>query len=292
MDNIIKCLERLNIKESEKVARTIYTNFRSDINKYFCGTPKIMVGGSNKTEFIANRVIFNFYRTDYGDIAHYHLYQNDDENKLPECLFIIVDKKERIAILENITYNDQCFNNDDKKVFNPSGGLLLSIAINFINKLHTHYKFKHIQLLDDSEKYCNGNTINLSLMYTLMCGHTWYGKRGFIPKVKNKYEVDEHLLKRYNANTKIMQTVKVKHVINLKKYLIDSYNKVKPKKVKLDEILLMYERNKNNLLSKFISEYLQDFQKMCDMFSLFYEDLSDDIGLYDFNGKPFIRFYK
>ncbi len=77
-------------------------------------------------------------------------------------------------------------------------------------------------------------------------------------------------------------------------YLIYSYNEIKPKNITIDIIMKMYDKHKNNKLSVFLLEYLDNdtnFKKTCKMFNLFYVQLAHDIGVYDFNGKSFIYIF-
>ncbi len=292
MNQIIDGLELLNIKNSVNVARELYTDFfHLGIYNYFKKKPVQMGGGDGYVKFGVENTHFKFYKVDRGDSVIYSLHQNDDDLKMPECIVIIVDKIEKIAILHNISYFDECFSKDNKKYFKSCKTLLLKIAIKFVNELRRHYKINSFQLKDNSKKYCNGTSINFALMHTFLYGDTWYGKRGFRPRNNKKYEVDEYLVDRYEQNIKIINTLKTKDTKNLKKYLKESYKKISPKNISFNKIKKIYYDNCDNSLSEFFKAYLKDFDKTCTMFDMFMERLAEDNKIFNFDGKSFIFIY-
>jgi hypothetical protein len=256
MEAIINVFDMMNIKDSVKNAMRIEKKYGYKIRRYFTNDDIMIGGGDNFTKFEFEKYIFNFMRTAINDTVHYKLFIDDDEQNLPECLYIIYDKIDKAIVLENLFYDKKCFNNSNmENEYKLCGSLLLSVGLKFVKKLRKKYDIKYIQLTDESIKYCNGTEINFALMHTLLYGDTWYGKKGFKPKVsskytqKNIYKIDNGLLKLYENNKKIIKNIKVNDIPKLKNYLIDSYNEVKPKNITIDKIIKMYEKHKNNKLS-------------------------------------------
>ena len=85
-------------------------------------------------------------------------------------------------------------------------------------------------------------------------------------------------------NQKIIQTIKLSDVKQLRKYIIKAYNKIKPNNLHLENILSIYDKfdTKNKLLSEFLKAFLKSYDKTCCLFSEFYLKLSSDIGLTEF----------
>ena len=291
MEAIVNIFDKMNIKNSIKYAMELEKKYSYKIRRYFTNDDVMIGGGNEITEFTFDNKIFNFYRTSINDTIHYKLFKNDDEEDLPECLYIIVDKTEKLATLFNIVYDKRCFDEKMKKEYKLCGSLLLVVGLKFIKVLRKKYDIKYVQLTDDSDKFCGKIPINFSLMHTLLYGETWYGSKGFKPKIKNVFEINEFLLTKYNKNKSIMGKTMVSDMPQLKKYLKNAYEEVNPKNISLKKIMEMYDNNKNNTLSSFLLDYMYDFKITCEMFSLFYRQLADDIGIYDFNDKPFIHIF-
>ena len=91
-----------------------------------------------------------------------------------------------------------------------------------------------------------------------MNGDTWYGSRGFVPKddcrhdLIHTYKIDEQLYEMYKNNKKIMKNMYVKFVPQLKKYLLDAYDKIKPENITRKKIESLYDDNIDMKLSDFI----------------------------------------
>lgn len=77
----------------------------------------------------------------------------------------------------------------------------------------------------------------------------------------------------------------------IKKYLMKSYQKIKNPKTNLESILNLYEKYKDDKLKKFMSKFLKDFEKVCEIFDLFIVQLVEDIGIYNFRGSSFIYIF-
>jgi hypothetical protein len=295
----MKTLKQLHVSEYKKLAMQIHTNFGDNVYKYFPNKKDLMVGGGEKTtEFDFKGTTFNFYKSHIDQTVHFHLFQNNKYNKRPECLYIIVDEDDKVVTLDGITYGDKCFTSDNKKKLKyTSGSVLLDVALKFMIKLKKHYKLKYCTLIDNSTKDCGNIRINLALMYTLMNGDTWYGSRGFVPKYDcrydaiHEYKTDEQLYEMYKNNKKIMANMYVKFVPQLKKHLLDAYDKIKPENTSRKKMEKLYDENIDMKLSEFIRFFLIDYDGMCLMFNQFYIKLATEIGIYDFRGKPFILYF-
>lgn len=114
-------------------------------------------------------------------------------------------------------------------------------------------------------------------MLTLLTGDTWYGnhKYGFTP-------ADKKLIKYYANNKKIMNTITLKD-INLIKYLLMS---------KLDEKVIEKSKEfiaKHQLLlvKDYLTKFLKEYDKTCEYFYDFYQELYIDLGLYNFHHRTF-----
>lgn len=160
--------------------------------------------------------IFNFYYNKNEDLRTFSLYSN--EYKL-ECLIILIYVGTEQAIINNISNYPDCIPNkfilNQKKI----GFIMLDLAIKFIKEIKDRYKIKKILLTDNSAKQSKskeGNTLNIDLskMYILLNGHTWYGNKGFKPVEKDKYDqetfIDGILYEKYLNNYKIIKNTLLK----------------------------------------------------------------------------------
>ena len=140
-----------------------------------------------------------------------------------------------------------------------------------------------IILTDNSIKKCNKVDIKLPIMMTLLTGDTWYGKYGFRPiKIMgNAYGFDEFEGKKYEQNKKIMNNIKISD-INLIKYIKITNN---PHIINATEQII--KKSPNMLLKNFLANFLKSYDKTCEYFFMFYEELYSKIRVYD----PHREFY-
>jgi hypothetical protein len=184
------------------------------------------------------------------------------------------------------------------------GSTLLKITLKLLKKYKEKFQIKMVILTDNSVKKCYEVDIKLSIMMTLLTGDTWYGrccKNNTCPKHKNSknsclygrygfrpikitgnsYSFDEIEVSKYKKNKKIMNTIKISD-INLIKYI---------KKTNNSHIINATEQiiktSPNMLLKDFLSNLLKSYDKTCQYFSMFYEELYNKIRVYE----PHRQFY-
>jgi hypothetical protein len=159
----------------------------------------------------------------------------------------------------------------------------MKIALKLIDKIKDKYRLRYIQLTDNSIKICNTKKINLSIMLTLITGTTWYGKYDFYPKSKFYF-------KEFNNNLKIIKNTKLKEVPQLKKMIIKAHQKSKSC-LDLQKILRNYEKALEDkaLLKEYLEYFLSNYDKFCDIFYYFYEDIHKLLNLTSMNGQVFIK---
>lgn len=223
------------------------------------------IGGGKKLKVIYNdhEYVFN----EAMDKNYYILYSKDEF----ECVNIIIDLENKIAEIHGIGNYTSCLDDVNTNI----GSTLLKITLKMIKKYKDKLDIKKILITDNSLKKCNNKNIELAPMLTLITGDTWYGKYGFKP-------TDERLIKKYENNKKIMNTLTLKD-INLIKYLLMS---------KLDEKVIekskeFIEKHQSVLVKDYLSKFLKEYDKTCEYFYDFYELLSDDLGLYNFHRRTF-----
>ena len=208
-----------------------------------------------------------------------------------ECIVAFIDVNNDYAYLDNVGYFADCASAKGDKtaklgLTTPGGGtILLKFIINYLRHNKKELNINKVILRDISMKKCDGcNNIQLTTMYFLLHGNTWYGKHGFLPYNDTNDVLDEEQYKKYKNNQKIIQTIKLSDVKQLRKYIIKAYNKIKPNNLHLENILSIYDKfdTKNKLLSEFLKAFLKSYDKTCCLFSEFYLKLSSDIGLTEF----------
>jgi hypothetical protein len=303
-----KILEKLGIKNAQDYMHKVILNDGDNIEKLVSISKELNGGMMNEKKESKNTMIkyhnvdFNFSSLHKGKNVYYHLSGNSTT-----CITIIINKDEQIANLYEINYNPTCFPKEIKEEF-MSGTTILNLALKLIEKVKAEYNIKFITLKDNSSRECHntdGNRIAFSKMMTLIEGETWYGKYGFRPYNGTDQNMSKKMYEAYRKNKKIMETTKMKNVSDLKKMYFKAIEKAK-KKVKVTEtmeknIIDLFDDyyNEDVLVKDFLSDLLEkkifigDAEKKvagtCLVFFYFYNDLYEKLGLYDFQGKSFMK---
>ena len=291
-ESYIKMLKNLHIKQPEMVYN-IYERSASSIMRLI-ERPNItntnQKGGTKKIEYKFDNRTFILYE-DKSDNGEYDIsmHRNDDINDASYCLHITPDPIENIAVLQSISYYKDCVKSG---LEHPGGGsILLKLCIKYLKENKNKYKIKRLILYDNSFYKCykNKETIWLSLMHTLLFGHTWYGKYGFRPYNSNTKSLDIELNNNYENNFKIVTTTKMKD-IDFSNYYYKINKDILPEKEaieKKEEKKKYYKKYENLTIDKFFRKMLINFQDGCAFFSLFYRSFYTDMKLYNFKSMTF-----
>jgi hypothetical protein len=204
----------------------------------------------------------------------------------------MIDHKEGIANLHELNQDEACYSidNNQKITYALTGSLLLKMAIKFIESVKDEYKLKFIQLTDNALKYCGYKRINLSDMYMLLNGDTWYGKYGFIPikSIDTKSVVEnKDYLNLYSKNKKIIDKTYVYHIENMEQYLLDSLRKNNIN-INKNHIKNYVNKYRNLKLSDFLRKFLKNYDKNCKLFEYFYKKIIGDLGMKSFVNNIYI----
>jgi hypothetical protein len=216
---------------------------------------------------------YKFYVFNEGNSISYNLYKNNDVNDIPECLIIDVNKKEKFVHIGGISYDDNCF---EVNSIQKSGSTLLKIALKLIEKIEGYYGLKYIQLKDNSSKYCKkaGINIELSSLYMLTRADTWYGKYGFLPFDDIKQTVHKKNYDKYIQNKKIVNNILVKNT-KIRKYLEKASNKLNLN-ISVKTFNILFEKYDNKTIVEFFYDFMKNFNKNCELFSLIYDQVMTD----------------
>jgi hypothetical protein len=177
------------------------------------------IKGKIKLNIEYDNIQYTFYESEI-DENHYVLYTNYEEENPNACVIIIMSKiddtKYYQAEIHGIGNDKTCLH--DKKTNIGIGSILLKITLKMLKKYHKKLNIKYITLTDNSTKFCDSikDGIKLSLMLTLLTGHTWYGKYGFRPFNNDNYNIVS--LENYNKNTEIINSITIKEA-NILKYI-------------------------------------------------------------------------
>ena len=68
---------------------------------------------------------------------------------------------------------------------------------------------------------------------------------------------------------------------------IIKYIELTKKEKIIEDVKKLINLHPNMLLTNFLNQFLKDYDKTCKYFNLFYKQLFDDIGLYNFHGSIF-----
>lgn len=276
----------LNVRKYNDIAMKFCDNdeimlFYNIINKN-----NVQIGGANTVEITYMNEQFTFHVVKENECIYYNLHKNNNVNNIPECLIIVINKKNNFAYINGISYDDECFSvNSIRK----SGSTLLKIALALISKLKEKYDLKYIQLKDNSRKQCKKNKkyINLWAINMFTSGDTWYGKYGFIPYDTDTLNIDIENCKKYLYNKKIITTTKIKNT-NIIKYLEIASKELK---LKIDDNIFKQMKDKyaNSTINEFFDIFLKKFDKYCEIFSHVYEKLIVSIKLYNLHNMVYFK---
>jgi hypothetical protein len=212
-----------------------------------------------------NKYIFN---ESIIDENHYILSTKNEE----ECVNVIISKEEKVAEIHGLKSYKSCLVDTNQNV----GSELMKLTLKLLNKYKDKFNIDIIVLTDNSVKNCNGENIKLSIMYSLMNGDTWYGKYNFRPiKVENNfYKIDDYQNELYEKNKVIMRNIKISN-INLIDYVKLSNNEklINATQKLIQEKPLMF-------LKDYIFNLLTYYDKTCESFIKFYEQLYNRIAVF------------
>jgi hypothetical protein len=278
-------LKRLNVPNpslvSEKLLYDDYYEFENLFNKSTIGDSNI--AETKKVKYKHNGKIFTFELAKIVDneMIDYSILTKNGHF----CVAIFIPHNSNEAHLHTLSYFPDCA---EEGLSYPGGGtILLQFTIKFLKQ---NKSIRWIRLKDNSRKYCPGSpSIELSNMYFLLYGNTWYGKYHFRPYDPNDPKNSERLLDSYKQNQEIIRKTLVSNVPNLRKYIINAYNDIKPEHLNLDNLLYVHDtfKKKNKRLCRFFQSFLIYYDKTCSLFGNIYKDVCKDINLYDFQGKSF-----
>ena len=281
-----KILNTHNIPITNNTINNLIDDDFENIDKLMNENPKAVYNGGGKIIHKFNNEKYMFFKSSDNINTTYSIKELNNEEEM-DCILISIEKNTKTAIINNISGYEKCVN-DNRKI---NGSDLLNVAISFIKYIKNKYKLKKIRLKDNSLKPCRGiKKIELSRLYILLYGHTWYGSRGFRPYTK---KIGINLLEEYDKNLNINKRTKIKHARNLIKYFKEFYNKnndnnkiVKWKSV-IDENILFINNNPELNLGKYLEKFLKKYDKNCVVFGYFYEKLFVDLGYTDFYTEGF-----
>ena len=246
------------------------------------------INGKTRFSILYDNIEYKFYESSINE-NNYILYNDYDKDNPIDCVIIIMSKiddtKYYQAEIHGIGNDKSCLHDSTTNI--SVGSTLLKITLKMLKKYHDKLKIRHISLTDNSLKFCNSikKSIKLSLMLTLLTGHTWYGKYGFRPFDTETYNYNNVSLENYNKNIEIMNSITIKEA-NILKYI-----ELTDKKQIIEDIKELIKTNPDMLLKDFLNFFLKDYDKSCKYFFTFYEKLYSDIGLYNFNQNTFGLIY-
>ena len=281
---------KLRIKDPSKVVFGMVSKIHRGVLHNMFSTDDInyQTGGEKEDiqiEYEGNTYLFTCFQ----DKTHlyYSLHQNENNNDY-DCIIIIIDTETDHCVIDGISYDDKCFTNKKMDIELKKGRTLLKIALKFIDSIKKEYGLKTIYLADNSFKNCGPNQndkIDLSIMTTLLTGDTWYGRYGFLPE-------DADLITKYKNNKKIVSEKRMRDVPNLKNMILEAldFHRKDQQNFK-DNMMEIYEHGykNNNRISSFLHYILKQYDRTCLLFRHFYRELYDEMELFYFHGRTFVK---
>ncbi|ARF08016.1 hypothetical protein Catovirus_1_66 [Catovirus CTV1] len=274
-----KILKEINVKEYRKVSPELIGNDYAFFDKYLSS------GGGKNEKINVKYKDYNFELNVYKqkDRTTYSIFADNNND---ECLIIFVEDNIKMASIHNISYFPTYAR---EGLEYPGGGsILLKFAIHYLKTNKDALNIKKIKIKDNATLYCKKmkGVINLSAIYMLAFGETWYGKYGFIPYDHLNDKIDIQTLVNYKVDQKLVNIIpldctNVRMIIektirerNLEKDLsIEKFNKI-------------YNKYKTYPIIKFFRDFLnrKQFEVICEIFGHSYKEIMESIGLHDLKG--------
>ncbi len=223
--------------------------------------------------------------------AHLSIVPGDDQNQA--CLTVTFDTNKKVAIINNMSYDDSCALEGFRK--NGGGTILLRFSLNLILKYKEKYGFDKIMLRDNSFIYCRGcsNSLKLARLRIITHGYPWYMKFGFKPCTIS--QATKSGPTEVTSVSSLMDNLKTTNLILSSLRMSNTILKIVAnaiKEEKLDISMDTVERMAQQypLVSHLIQKMLKEFDKYCCIVShilLYIFSAESKIGLTDFSGKTF-----
>jgi hypothetical protein len=285
-----KLLQKLNVDNYSRVSEELchsdfefFYNYMAKSNEK-CKTRlkmKAQIGGSKKKyKYKYEDNIFIIHEVDEDDRITINIYKNKSKDAY---IIIFIPKDENYIYIHNISnYNERIISGMSK-----NGTLLMRMVLNFsTNILKSKYNCKYIQLKDNSFFWCDKlkKKIEFDNLYILTKGDTWYGKYNFIPFDPDSKQIDITNYVNYKTNQKIINIIKVKHV-DLYRYISNAFIQLEMyNQKKLDFLTRLLEKHKNDTIRCFFSIFLKDYDALCNVFSLIYKDIMNELQMVNLHG--------
>lgn len=287
------------------------------------------LSATTEVKYKNNAYTFHKYNND-NKVIHV-LFEGIDQDFLHSCIVITIDKDEKIAHINHISYDSKCFQqmqnktskdkesnedvdeeykyenkgnrseseeNDEEENFIklPEFGMeaLVKIALKLIDNVKLHYDLKEIHVTDDATQFCKpiGRPIEMSSLYMLSMGDTWYGALGFLPYNENTRGI--HLLNN-NAciiNKNVVKEIKIKNT-NIKSIFVQVIDEVGYDNLtnvgNIKNIVRYFEKHENDSVVNFFNRLMKNFDDYCDIFSLVYDKVMVDLRMHNLQG---IKYFK
>lgn len=250
-------------------------------------------GGYTKLNFKYGNYTFSIFQNEDRDNINFGIFNNDipitkNNNVTEVCAYMQIPKKENMIYIQNISKYPNCVKEGLPK--SKAGSILLQGILKFIDSIKDKYKLEYIRLRDTSHIYCEENrtSIDLSSLYMLTKGTTWYNKYGFIPSMTTENKPDIENLVKLEVNKKLVEKTKVK-CTKVGDLLLREISKMKVEKNIIKMIKEMIEKYNNRSIKEFMYNFMETFGNTCQLYSEISKELIEEIGLYNLHGISYVK---
>jgi hypothetical protein len=242
-------------------------------------------GGNNKTQEIIQDYKGYKFRINIKKNNDWLIHILTHKTNPLNCAVIDIETKSKIAALINMSSYKDCTIPD---LINKGGSIILNFIIGFLKLNKKKFDINKIVLRDNSAKVCPNCPVHIQMsrMYFLLYGDTWYGKYGFRPYSVNQNKPDEFLNNDYIKNQQIIKNAKVSD-IDLIKYFKDAVNKYKLKGINIEHFEKLFILWKDKPLSQILRALLKDYDKYCCIFEYVGIRVFRGLGMTDFTELTF-----
>lgn len=256
-----------------------------DFYKLFVTRKKLQIGGSDIRKFTYGGKV---YELDYVYDADRHIYSLSPKGVINRtCFLIIIPDNENYVYIDNISSYEDCPHVGHLR--NGRGSHLFKVVLAFIDSIKNDYKLKYIQLKDNSTLLCkNKGKIELSSLYILTQGESWYGKYGFIPFDVDKRDLHFENYVNYKVNSKLVDALRVS-CTDLQDLILKSARLNNNTRLTDDKIKKLFKIYDNKSIKEFFKMFLSNYDLTCNIFYDIYKDFMRKNDIINLHGISYFK---
>ena len=257
---------------------SIQTIARKYLSKKINDFNSIIQSGGKTKKYSYMGYTFSLDISRDGDMINVSIYTNED-NPIP-CATVLIND-EHIGAMQTISFFPECMNPPYPST-TGGGSLILRFILEIMRAKKHELKIRQLTLQDNSDKSCSHckNNVNLSDMYFLIHGNTWYGKYGFRPCES------EGLYDAYAKNQEIINNA-VTSDVPLYRYISTAVSENNLQNINVISMKKYIDSRQDKSLMETLRTILIDYNKNCCLFTYIAPRILHELNMQSFHRQLF-----